>query len=147
LGHNGERTKNGGREVIFVSGGINWISGKKWPAFLEEQKRLLAQRSERAKAGLPLVQALIELPNGVRLESLDCPYTMTNRSEADPGEGTASGGRLRRSELSWYDAPLQEGSLTRILSFSNLVSEPVAVKFTNGIPDQTNVIFKMKIKP
>jgi len=148
LGHFGERTKNGGREVLTVGGGSTWVSGDKWPAFLEEQKRLLAQRSERAKAGIPLVQAVIELPDGSRLESLDCPYTLTNQSKGldSSGEGTESGQRLRRSDLAWYDAPLQEGSLTRILSFSNLVSELVTVKFTNGVPDRTNVIFKMKIK-
>ena len=47
LGHNGDKTKDGGRQVVFVGGNIEWISGKTWSAFLEEQKKLLSQRTDR----------------------------------------------------------------------------------------------------
>ena len=50
LGHDGQRMRDGGREVLFVSQWIEWIPGDKWEAFLEEQKELLSQRSEKPAA-------------------------------------------------------------------------------------------------
>jgi hypothetical protein len=47
LGHNGERVKGGGHEVLYVDGDSRFISGLKWPEFLEEQNQLLAQRAGR----------------------------------------------------------------------------------------------------
>ena len=47
LGHNGDRTRDGGRQVTFLDGHIEWVSGGRWPGFLQEQKELLAQRSVR----------------------------------------------------------------------------------------------------
>ncbi len=146
LGHNGERTRDGGRQVVFVQGNIQWISGNKWDSFLAEQKSLLAQRSDRAEAGLPLVEAFIELPDGSRVETFEGPYTITHSSQGpdSSGHGTESGGGMSRSTLLWYSAPIENGAETRTLSFSNLVSAPVTVVFSNGIPDQTNVVFKMR---
>ena len=152
LGHNGDKTKDGGRQVVFVGGGIEWISGNKWPAFLAEQKELLAKRSDRAKAGAPLVDAVIELPDGRQVESVDAPYTLQEKevgTDHSSGNGTSSGNSLSRDSLVWFNAPLQNnysGFITRTLSFSNLVSAPVTVTFTNGVPDRTNVVFKMKAK-
>ena len=40
LGHNGQRTKDGGRQVVFVDSDVRWVSGAKWASFLEEQKQL-----------------------------------------------------------------------------------------------------------
>lgn len=46
LGHNGQRTKDGGRQVLFVGDGrIKWVPGEKWSAFLLEQKELLRLRT------------------------------------------------------------------------------------------------------
>jgi hypothetical protein len=46
LGHNGQRLEDGGRFVIFVKNGIEYIPGAKWQEFLEEQKKLLAARKK-----------------------------------------------------------------------------------------------------
>jgi hypothetical protein len=142
LGHNGNRTRDGARQVVFVGGDVQWVSGARWPAFLEDQKRLLAERSPRAMAGAPLLTGSIELPDGTRLDHLDCTCTVTESSKGPDfsSSGTSSGGL----DLVWYHAPFQEGYVTRTLSFSNLTSEAVTVRFTNGLPDVTNVVFKMR---
>jgi hypothetical protein len=44
LGHNGERIKGGGHEILFLDGSHRVISASKWPEFLDEQRQLLAQR-------------------------------------------------------------------------------------------------------
>jgi hypothetical protein len=44
LGHNGQRLSDGGRTVLFVNRGSAYIAGARWPAFLEEQEKLLANR-------------------------------------------------------------------------------------------------------
>ena len=53
LGHNGQITKDGGRQVVFVGRGIEWITGSNWPSFLQEQKDLLAKRSLDEKSVAP----------------------------------------------------------------------------------------------
>jgi hypothetical protein len=149
LGHNGQRTKDGGRQVAFVgSGGIEWISGDKWPTFLKEQGQLLLARNERARVGMPLVTGVIELPDGTRLNLLEGAYTMTEESGGPNGSGSgrSSGSAMSRSELVWYQARLKDGYVTRTLSFSNLISDPVTITFTNGVPDVTNFVFRMKVK-
>lgn len=153
LGHNGDKTKDGGRQVVFVGGNIEWISGSKWAGFLEEQKQLLANRTERAKMGSPLVDAAIELPDGHLVESVDASYTLHEQEAAtdgsSSGHGTSSGNSLNRGSLVWFQLPVQKdfsGFFTRTLSFSNLVSAPVTVRFTNGVPDKTNVVFTMRPK-
>ncbi len=40
--------------------------------------------------------------------------------------------------------PVLDGFVTRTLSFSNMTSDPVTITFTNGVPDVTNYIFRMK---
>ncbi len=40
LGHNGQRRSDGGHEVCFVSGRIDWVPGAQWQQFLAEQERL-----------------------------------------------------------------------------------------------------------
>jgi hypothetical protein len=42
LGHNGERLSGGGHHVCLVGGGIEYIPGDRWEAFLAEQERLRA---------------------------------------------------------------------------------------------------------
>jgi len=150
LGHNGQRM-NGGRQVVFAgTGDIQWISGDRWPTFLKEQKELLLARSDRARAGMPLVTGQIELPDGRRLDQVDGPWTMREESHGSNGSGSStssSSGGIRRSDLVWYRAPTENGSVTRTLSFSNLTSEPVTVIFTNGVPDVTNIVFRMRSAP
>ena len=147
LGHNGQRMKDGGRQVVFVgSGGINWLSGDRWPSFLKEQNELLLSRSERAKIGAPLVTGVIELPVGTHLDMVEGDYIMTEQSGGPNGSGSgrSSGSALSHSDLVWFQARLKDGYVTRTLSFSNLISDPVTIRFTNGVPDVTNFVFRMK---
>lgn len=48
LGHNGQRLSEGGHWVHFVSGIREYIPENQWPAFLDKQKKLLAQRRSKA---------------------------------------------------------------------------------------------------
>src|SRR4029077_15084769 len=45
LGHNGQRLSDPGHTVIFLDGQRNFIPETKWPQFLKEQRKLLADRS------------------------------------------------------------------------------------------------------
>jgi hypothetical protein len=145
LGHNGERTKSGGRQIVLNRGDAVWISGSKWPVFLKLQEELLKHRSARAKAGLPLVTGTIELPDGRPLQQTNVHYTIREVSKEPHSSGSgSSSGILSCSELVWYHAPFQDGTVTRTLSFSNLVSDPVTITFSNGVPDITNFVFKMR---
>jgi hypothetical protein len=47
LGHNGERISDGGRTVLRVNLGYEYIPGSEWERFLEEQKQLLAGRERK----------------------------------------------------------------------------------------------------
>lgn len=62
LGHNGQRTRGGGRQVVFVGGATRWVSGNEWPEFLRQQDELLRTRSARALTGQPLVAAILSFP-------------------------------------------------------------------------------------
>jgi hypothetical protein len=50
LGHNGQRLPDGGRTVLFVNMGTEYIAGAKWQEFLEEQEKLLADRKKNKLA-------------------------------------------------------------------------------------------------
>ena len=47
LGHFGKRMSDGGRVVLFVNLGYNYIPGSEWSKFLEEQERLLGERERK----------------------------------------------------------------------------------------------------
>jgi hypothetical protein len=47
LGHNGQRLSDGGRFVLLVNMGYEYIPGPKWKEFLDEQEKLLAARNNR----------------------------------------------------------------------------------------------------
>jgi hypothetical protein len=150
LGHNGQKTRDGGREIVFLGNGVQWISGNDWPAFLEQQEQLLQHRTAAATNGAPLVTSVIELPDGTLTNRLDgnCVVQEQSTGPDSSGSSTSSGTGLSPSELAWYQAPLKNGTVTRTLScsslISKLISDPVTVTFTNGVPDVTNVIFKMR---
>lgn len=145
LNHNGSRSKDGGREVLFI-GGKEWVSGDRWPAFLERQTDLRRRRSKREMDGKPLVTGHVELPDGSVIDHVDDSYTMTEESKGSDssGTGSSSGSEFFSSQLVWYRAPILNGQVTRTLSFSNLVSDPVIITFESGVPDNTNVVFKMR---
>jgi hypothetical protein len=146
LGHNGQRNSTGAREVLFVGDDIKWISGVEWPSFVAEQKKLLAQRSDRERGGVPLVSAEIRLPNSTIVTNQIGPYTLTEQTEGvdRTGSGSSSGSGMSPHDLKWWKPPIQSGSVTRTLSFDALTSELVTVNFKNGVPDRTNVVFQMK---
>ncbi|EEF59106.1 hypothetical protein [Pedosphaera parvula] len=48
LGHNGQRLKNGGHEVLLLDGSHSLVNGSKWTEFLEQQKELLAHGTKSA---------------------------------------------------------------------------------------------------
>jgi hypothetical protein len=146
LGHNGNRPRDGGRQVVFVGRGVEWVSGNRWRAFLNDQKALMERRSTRAVSGMPLVTGSIQLPDGNRLGRFDGPCTIREETKGpdSSGHGTSSGGGC---DLRWYQPPIQDGAVTRTLSFSNLVSDPVTITFKSGTPDITNFIYKMRIAP
>jgi hypothetical protein len=151
LGHNGQRTEDGGRQVVFVGGDVEWISGEKWPSFVAEQKALAANRSARAKMGKPPLNAIAELPNGTQLSGdtvMDCTVKRVEMRSDNSSGDLQTGGTMQLS-LALFDIPMAadySGRATWTLSFSNLVSAPVIVDFTNGVPDQSNVVFKMREK-
>ena len=60
--------------------------------------------------------------------------------------GTSSGAGLCHAGLVWYRAPFPNGSITRTLLFSNLVSDPVTITFKGGVSDVTNIVFKMRVR-
>jgi hypothetical protein len=49
LGHNGQRTSDGGQVVLLVNLGYEYIHGPDWASFLEEQQRLLTERERRKR--------------------------------------------------------------------------------------------------
>ncbi len=146
LDHNGRRWPDGRREVVYVDGRRRQVSGDEWPAFLADQEKLIANRSERAKQGLPLVSAVVELPDGTRAEQFDGSYrlTETSRSPSGSGSGHSSGTSFNASELIWFHPPIQTGTVTRTLHFNNMQSEPVTVTFIDGKPDTDAVVFKLQ---
>jgi hypothetical protein len=151
LGHNGQRTKDGGRQVVFVDTEIRWVSGQEWPSFLEKQRQRLSKRTEPEKAGQLVVDAVIELPDGTRINTENGPYTLRQQEKDINGytDDRTESGKAVVHELGWFQVPVRidfTGSVVRTLSFSNLVSDPVTVNFILGRPDCTNVVFKMKKK-
>ena len=146
LGHNGDRTRDGGRQVLRVNCAPEWVSGKDWPDFLAEQERLLSQRSPRAVAGQPLLTSHILLPDGTVTNAFPSSYTIatTSRGRSSSGSGSSSGNNLDPSQLVWYHAEIEAGTITYTLSFSNLISDTVSVEVKDGIAVPTNITFRMR---
>jgi len=128
--------------------------------------RYLGMRTERLQKIGRIAPAATPLPRTVRFAS----PAMANRRLHDAHDGNRPSPALRdlsnetKAELnreletsSHYrrrfgnlgNPPLQSkysGYITRTLLFSNLESAPVTIVFTNGIPDKTNLVFKMRVK-
>jgi hypothetical protein len=148
LGHYGQRTTNNSREVLFVDGQYRLISGDKWEAFLKEQQKLLSERSPREKAGFPLVGAVVLPPEGVPIKQWPSSYQRWDilQDAGSKWTNSGSGSSFNASDLIIHRPPIQDGSLTRVVSFSNLISSPVTVSFSNGVAFPTNVVFQMRRK-
>jgi hypothetical protein len=144
LGHNGERVRGGGHSVIFLDGFDGFISGEKWPAFLEEQKRLLATRDPQSVKGIPGLVATIRLPTGQVLDHYDGPYELahTETSKNGSGGGTQSG---KQAQLRWYHY-IPDGQITLTLTLPNEQqrSKPVSFEVKKGRASPSSIVFEME---
>ena len=137
LGHNGARLQRGGHEVAFVDGSTQIIRGAKWPEFLERQKKLLAQRDERAKQGLPALAGKIRFPDGTEVSQYDGHYTLSRGSGRESGRGL---------EMRWFRFYESDGpcTLTLELPDKHLRSKPVTVRVSSGRVTPDTIVFEME---
>jgi hypothetical protein len=164
LGHDGERLKYGGHEVMFVDGQRRFVSGKDWEGFLKGQQDLLAARTAYPNRGRGILTAEFSLPGGYSQwqSSHDGAFTLYSKvlkdykkqgyvySTQTPLDSTngytvfRSGGALLPSALTWYrgDVPTN-GVVEYTLTFPGFRSWPVVVEFTGGVPDAAQVLFDM----
>lgn len=145
LGHNGEVTRDGGREVVFVDGSIEWIPGKDWDAFLKEQERLLAARTERAKKALPVLAGKVRLPDGTVVDEWDGPYKLEYFSSDKPlrRDDCSDSDRPLRDALTWHHPPIYNGTMTYTLTLSGVQCDPVEVEFKDGKGTPDVMIFTL----
>ena len=149
LGHNGQVTHDGGREVVFVDGSIEWISGKDWDAFLKEQEKLLANRTERAKKAMPVLVGKIRLPDGTVVDEWDGHYELEYSSSDRPlrRDGCSDADRPLRKALTWHHPPIYNGTMTYTLTLSGVQCDPVAVEFKDGEATPDVMIFTLPKGP
>ena len=164
LGHNGERLRHGGREVIFVDGDRRFVAGKDWDVFLKGQQDLLAARTASPNRGRVILSGEFFFPEGTSQwqSSHGSPFTLYSRvlkdyrkqgyvystqTPLDSTNGYAvfrSGGALLPSALTWYRADVPtNGVVEYTLVFPGFRSCPVVVEFTDGVPDAEHVLFQM----
>jgi hypothetical protein len=140
LDHNGRRLPSGGHSVLRLSGIEEVIPASEWQQFLEEQKQLLAVRTEAARKGLPVLTAKIRLPSGKIVDhfngSFSLSYTQGN------GGGSTSGGELDASTLRWHK--MFDGDYTFTLTLNHLHSNPVDVHVSDGIATPSSILFEMQ---
>ena len=145
LGHNGERLKSGGHEVVLLDGSTTYVGGKRWPEFIEEQKKLFAQRSDRAKQGLPALTARIRFPDGKLLEKYEGAFQLNEFTDsvAGSGSGSQSGTSV---PLSWFHLYPEDGSITYELTLPDerLRSKPVTVNVKNGEASPNSFVFELQ---
>jgi len=123
--------------VVLVDGSEQHVSGAKWPEFLQQQKQLLAQRSEREKQGLPALTGKIRFPDGTEVSEYDGPYKLYREW------GSESGIRLK---LEWmrFDASNGPTTLTLELPSRHLRSKPVHLQVSSGRVTPDAVVFEME---
>jgi hypothetical protein len=147
LGHNGERLAGGGHTVWRIVGGEEIVPESEWPAFLQEQERLMAARTDAAKKGLPELSAKIRLPSGEIIDHYDGQYTLLKdyfSTNGNRGSGGGSSGQLTASALRWYR--LQDDCfITYTLSFNGMRSKPVTVETSQGKASPDSIIFEMHV--
>jgi hypothetical protein len=151
LGHFGERHFNGSREVVLVGGELTIVSGAEWPAFLQEQRDLLARRDAAAIRGGPVLTATIRWPTGEVADHHDGPFRIEEQHVFSGGKskGTArKGDVLRASDLKWRGRDLGpiDGVTTWVLWLpgKRMRSRPVEVRVSNGRPSPPTIVFEME---
>jgi hypothetical protein len=145
LGHNGQRLKRGGHEVLLLDGSHNYITGQGWPAFLQTQKELLAKRRVNEKNGIPALQARIKMPDGNILDHYDGSYTLEDTTQSSNGNGT---GKTSGSqpELKWYYFYQADATITYNLTLpaAQLRSKPVSFQVKDHAPSTNLIVFEME---
>jgi hypothetical protein len=141
LGHNGERVRNGGHAIIRADGMRDFVSGADWPKFLQEQRELLAHRTQEAIQAVPALMARIRLPNGEVLTNCSGAYELATTGSG--GQGTQSGSSL---DLQWYHIYPEEGQATWTLTLPDqkLRSKPVTLTIKEGRASPDSIIFEME---
>ena len=139
LGHNGERLSDGGHEVLFLSGETRIISSSAWPAFLRNQRTLLAARIEREIKGIPALTAKIRMPSGEIVDHYDGHYSLSRSGENS--SSMSGGSSLRSHQLVWYR--LDDGLFTYKLSLGGSESKEVEVEVSEGIATPRQLVFEM----
>jgi hypothetical protein len=149
LGHAGQRLPHGGHSVCRLDGIEEVIPASEWQQFLDEQAQLMANRTEAAKQGLPMLTAKIRLPSGEIVDHHDDSYSL-HESEThvsgNGGSGDSSGSRLVASVLRWYRLT-DDTTYTFTLSFGNWKSKPVEVRVSQGTAVPDTVVFEMEDDP
>jgi hypothetical protein len=140
LGHGAQRLPEGGHSIWRLGFSEEVIPEAKWPQFLEEQKRLLAARTEGARKGVPALAAKIRLPNGKIVDHYDAPYEL---EEVGGHSLYDRGSSLGASKLRWWRLS-GNGTTTLKLSFNGWKSKPVAVDIWGGKATPNSVIFEMQ---
>ena len=155
---------DGARTVVSVGNVVlDAIPASEWPAFLAEQQRLLSQRDELAKTGLPLLTAKLRLPSGEVVDRYNGGYSISHvfkplRQAADDrsnavnititgGSGSYSGVSLTPQSLRFYrndNLLQQEGYYTLTLSVGNMWSKPVEVEYRRNGCTPKSILFEMQ---
>jgi hypothetical protein len=155
LGHNGQRLRDGGHKVFFVRGmsSSRYVTAAEWPAFIEEQKALLAKRSHSPRKGDLMLSAKVRLPGGVVVDRVDGRFNLSVTISGGPDvfyTQDISKPTLEPKDLRWtaFDSELiNEGRLTLVLeSFEKgWRSKPVTVEIKDGVATPSSIIFEMEI--
>jgi len=148
LGHNGQRLPHGGHSVCRRDGSEEVVPESEWQQFLDEQGRLMATRTDKAKKGRPVLTAKVRLPSGEIVDQYFTSYTLHESytsASGNGGSGDRSGPRLDASDLRWRR--LNDASYTFVLSLGYWKSKPVEVRVSQGIAVPDAIIFEMQKDP
>lgn len=164
LGHNGQRLKQGGHEVVFVDGDRQFVPGKDWDTFLKGQEDLLAARVAVSNRGKAVVTGQFYFATGnsqwqsshhgnftLYTKTLENyrkdKYVYSIEPPLDAANGYTvfrSGNALVPSALTWYRADVPtNGVVEYTLTFPGFRSWPVVVEFENGSPSENHILFQM----
>ena len=133
LDHFGGRLKGGGHEVVLLDGFMRYVSASSWPEFLEQQRQLLAKRTDAEKNATPALTARIKMPDGTLLDHYDGEYKLDGYSGKSP-------------DLLWYRIFPENGPKNYDLCLPELKlhSKPVTVEIKDGRAIPGSIIFEME---